>query len=780
MSIPDTVIWEITRQCNFNCAHCIVSASPERPADEMTTEMAKRFIEKFADIGGRQIFISGGEPLLRDDLEDILNHARNFGFHNFSVASNGSLLTEKRLESLINAGVNNMQFSLDGATPEINASIRGGGINSFGKTFRAIELAVNAGISVTVGAFFSPRNIDSISDMVDLCRRARVPMLRFSGFIPLGRARNPKIIESMKFSWEQMERFFRFVCEYDPYQTGVQIGFDHTFGPFLERNICVAGKAIFYLSSNGDIYPCPSFLHPDFKCGNVFDNDLEDLKEILESQKMKSCQVSADEITGECAGCEDLSWCKGGCRGVAYAYKEDIRASFPNCLRKYLKYMPEILSTQKEKIPDISPRPQETPPLYGKKKISPQKITQKKEPPESRKKKKRKYLSKHRKKGRESPPVVSLPGSPFPSVEEYYRLHGYNHKYIVKHHPLGYLLWESTLNCNFNCKHCSSPKENWKKDREMTTKQVKSVFEKFARQFDVRQIQALGITGGEPTLRPDLPEVISYLTNLGFRVAIDTNGFITGKNPDYLKKLEESGLCNICISLDGMREELKEFRGVDGFPTAVKTIETLIDRHPGIFTQTITMVTQYNFKSLDKMFKLLENLGVNYARFGTVMAIGRAPGDEMNFLDKDQTRKLLCWIADKRKDYLSGKTKLEIEFTDNGWCGRIDKPFGFEGLVRQGCFMCTAGITMGIITYDGKFGACLSIPPELNIQGDLLTEEPRHIWETRFKVFRDKNRLHTGQCVDCDQWEYCLGGGMHERDLDLNMKGCTYKLIEYR
>ena len=180
------------------------------------------------------------------------------------------------------------------------------------------------------------------------------------------------------------------------------------------------------------------------------------------------------------------------------------------------------------------------------------------------------------------------------------------------------------------------------------------------------------------------------------------------------------------------------------------------------------------------MFKLLENLGVNYARFGTVMAIGRAPGDEMNFLDKDQTRKLLCWIADKRKDYLSGKTKLEIEFTDNGWCGRIDKPFGFEGLVRQGCFMCTAGITMGIITYDGKFGACLSVPPELNIQGDLLTEEPRHIWETRFKVFRDKNRLHTGQCVDCDQWEYCLGGGMHERDLDLNMKGCTYKLIEYR
>lgn len=779
MSIPSAVIWEITRQCNFKCDHCVVSATAKRPDDEMTTEMAKRFVEKFASIGGQQIFFSGGEPLLREDLEEIMNHARNFGFHSFSIASNGSILTDKRLKTLINAGVNNMQFSIDGATPEENASIRGGGIDAYEKTLRAIRLARDAGISVTVGTFFSPRNIDSIPDMVELCRRERVPMLRFSGFIPLGRGRRREVIDGMRFSWQQMERFFRFMCDYNPYQTGVQIGFDHAFGPFMERNICTAGKQIFYLSSNGDIYPCPSFLHPDFKCGNIYENNLKDLRDILESKKMKSCQVRADEITGECAQCEDLSWCKGGCRGVAYAYKEDIRASFPNCLRKYLKYLPVMIPEPASPTDGITPRSHEIPDLYGKKKLPRQTGTKKMKSGKGQKTSLKKYRSKLRKKKRDSSPAVNIPGSPFPTVEEYYRLHAECLKYLVKNHPLNYLLWESTLNCNFNCKHCSSPRENWKKDREMTTEQAKNVFRKFADQFDLRQIQTLGITGGEPTLRPDLLEMISYLTKLGFRVAIDTNGFITGNNPDFIKKLEQAGLSNICISLDGMREELKAFRGVDGFPNVVKTIETLIDRHPRIFTQTITMVTQYNFKSIDRIFKLLENLGVTYARFGTVMAIGRAPGDEMNFLDTDQTRKLLHWIAGKRKEYLSGKTKLEIEFTDNGWCGRIDLPFGFERLVRQGCFICTAGIGMGIVTYDGKFGGCLSVPPELNIQGDLLTEDPRHIWETEFKVFRDKNRLHTGQCVDCDQWNYCLGGGMHERDLNLRMKGCTYQKIRF-
>ncbi|MCD4785828.1 MAG: radical SAM protein [Candidatus Eremiobacteraeota bacterium] len=756
MSIPCAVIWEITKQCNFNCAHCVVCATAKRPDDEMTTEMAKRFTEKFADIGGRQIFFSGGEPLLRDDLEEIMNHAGNFGFHSFSIASNGSVLNEKRLKTLIKAGVNNMQFSLDGATPEENASIRGAGIGAFEKILRAIRLTRDAGISVTVGTFFNPRNIDSIPDMVELCRREKVPMLRFSGFIPLGRGRCQEVIDGMKFSWEQIERFLKFICSYDPYQTGVQIGFDHAFGPFMERNVCTAGKQIFYLSSNGDIYPCPSFLHPDFKCGNAFENSLEDLKDILESKKMKSCQVRADEITGECAQCEDLQWCKGGCRGVAYAYKEDIRASFPNCLRKYLKYLPAIMP-------------------------EPTRQTEKREMKSDREQKAsgRKYRSKYKKKKDDYSLPANMPKWSFPTIEEKYRFHAECIKYMVKNHPFNYLLWESTLNCNFNCTHCSSPRENWKKDREMTTEQAKNVFKKFADQFDLREIQTLGITGGEPTLRPDLLEMISYLVKLGFRVAIDTNGFITGKNPDFIKKLEQAGLRNICISLDGMREELKAFRGVDGFPNVVKTIETLIDRHPRIFTQTITMVTQYNFKSIDRIFKLLENMGVPYARFGTVMAIGRAPGDEMNFLDRDQTRKLLHWIAGKRDEYLLGKTKLEIEFTDNGWCGKIEDPFGFEGLVRQGYFMCTAGIGMGIVTYDGKFGGCLSVPPELNIQGDLLTEDPRHIWETRFKVFRDKNRLHTGQCIDCDQWDYCLGGGMHERDLNLRLKGCTYQKIKF-
>jgi radical SAM protein with 4Fe4S-binding SPASM domain len=84
---------------------------------------------------------------------------------------------------------------------------------------------------------------------------------------------------------------------------------------------------------------------------------------------------------------------------------------------------------------------------------------------------------------------------------------------------------------------------------------------------------------------------------------------------------------------------------------------------------------------------------------------------------------------------------------------------------------------MGIVTYDGKFGGCLSVDPELNIQGDLLTERPGDVWENKFRVFRDKEKLKSGHCTECDQWIFCLGGGLHERNKDLEAQGCTFRNI---
>ena len=868
MTVPAAVIWEITKQCNFNCPHCIVSSTFEKPEDEMGTEEAKVFIDKFVEAGGEFVFFSGGEPLLRDDLEEIIIYARQRGLQGFTVASNGTLLVTSgrsgdlqttippahktvggtgRIQSLMEAGVQAMQFSLDGPSAEENARTRGGGTGSFEKTLHAIRLARDAGMMVTVGMFLNPGNIDSVPAMIELCRRECVPLLRFSGFIPLGRGRDQKIVDSMKYSLEQMQDFFSFISRYNPEETGVNIGFDHAFGPFLEPFICTAGNEIFYLSSNGDVYPCPSFLHSDYLLGNVFRDELHSIF----SDKKLPCQVPAETIQGHCAECEDLSWCRGGCRGTAYAYCEDINASFPNCLRSFYRQFtsafPEmtqpapqnyltqgvkkqapmptvsgksiygakknILSIREQKedeFPKSSPltdremkysnvfgREFPGPHVKGTSGISRENSFADRSREKARKTKyirtgKRRYLlpgeksaemkskvSEKVEKRAAKPvkmPVASM--NPFYAIEEYYRSHSHNMECAIENPHLSYLLWEATKNCNFLCSHCSSPKEEWDRNSELSTEQAKAIFHRFAQEFDVRQFQALGITGGEPTLRQDLPELVEYFINLGYQVGLDSNGYLMGKNPDIIRKLAQAGLRNVCFSLDGLREEFRTFRGIDGFPEVVKAIEFIKKTYPHIFVQTITMVNRHNFDSLEKLYSVISDLGVEYARFGTVMSIGRAPGDEMNFLDAGQIRKLLEWITVKHRKFMQGQTKLDIEFTDNGWCGRMDEPGGFEGLVRQGCFMCSAGISMGIVTYDGKFGGCLSVDPDMNIQGDLLTESPKEIWNNRFKIFRDKSRLHTGECAVCDQWQYCMGGGMHERDKNLKMRECTFRKLK--
>ncbi|MCE1246265.1 MAG: radical SAM protein [Firmicutes bacterium] len=770
MSIPQAVIWEITRQCNFNCRHCLVDAFVKKPEDELTTEQAKAFIRNFGKIGGKCIFFSGGEPLLRKDLEEIIKYSASLGFSGFSIASNGTLVTKERIESLRAAGVTQIQFSLDGATPQKNALLRGGTTDNYRKIIDAVRIAERGGMTVTIGSFLCPDNIGDIPQLIEICKREKVGMLRFSGFIPFGRGRNKEVVDSMKFSIEQMCDFFRFIKKYDPAKTGVALGFDHAFGPFLEQHCCNAGNSIFYLSSKGDVYPCPSFLDESIKAGNIKDATESEIFTILSSDIMKSCQVSTEELTGRCRECPDVEWCRGGCRGVAFAYNGNMNSSFSNCLRDFRKQLGEIAP---DILPDETAISLSSSKLYGS------------DAPSLKKKHKAGSLFDVKLLKNEQPvyQIYQENSPPYPvynplaALEMYYSAHSEMMKNQLDEHTLNYLLWESTLNCNFNCRHCSSPKERWNSGAEMTTEQVKTVFSKFADEFDVKQFQALGITGGEPALRKDLPEIASFLTRLGFKTAIDTNGFITGRNPDLISKLEQSGIENICISLDGLKKQFQDFRGVDGFNEAVNTIKIIVNKHPRIFVQTITMVAQHNINQLDEIFKLLENLGVIYARFGTVMSVGRAEEHDENFLSSEQLVKLFDWISEKRRDYLNGRTRLMIEFTDNGWCGRLYSHPGYEGAVRQGCFMCTAGINMGIITYDGKFGGCLSIDPKINIQGDLLTENPREIWENRFEVFRNKENLRTGACSDCTEWDFCMGGGMHERDENLVMSGCTFNRI---
>ena len=118
---------------------------------------------------------------------------------------------------------------------------------------------------------------------------------------------------------------------------------------------------------------------------------------------------------------------------------------------------------------------------------------------------------------------------------------------------LRFVIWIATRRCNLRCRYCVLPSEKGL-GPDLTTDEIKRVFAEMADDFDPARIM-VGITGGEPTLRPDLVEIVKYLVGLGFRtVAVDSNGVNYGRYPELLERLVEAGMRCPTISVDGVGE----------------------------------------------------------------------------------------------------------------------------------------------------------------------------------------------------------------------------------
>ena len=327
---PKTALWEITHNCNFACAHCLVNANGRGGSStELTLAACARFFREFKSVGVSSICLSGGEPLICEDLVDLMNLGRTIAPFDYCIATNGYCVSDDLTARLKAAGLSYMQISIDGSTPEEFAVIRKAPPDAFERCWEAVKVCQRQQMPVSVGMFLHPCNIQSVPHMVQLVADAGLRTLRFSGIVPIGRASSGAFLRSMNYSLEQLVSFLSYLEGYDSSKTGVTLRFDHGFGP-LERNFkCVAGVESFYVSYDGSVYACPSLIMPEFLCGNLYK---ESLKDILRHPNMLKSHVPAKKIGGRCAKCSYVEHCKGACRGVAYASSGDLHAECPNCL----------------------------------------------------------------------------------------------------------------------------------------------------------------------------------------------------------------------------------------------------------------------------------------------------------------------------------------------------------------------------------------------------------------------------------------------------------------
>ncbi|MEM1573961.1 MAG: radical SAM protein [Candidatus Methanomethylicaceae archaeon] len=343
---PFQVVWNITYRCNLKCKHCYAEAGTS-DYYELGTEEAKKGIKKLADWGVVILAFSGGEPLIRKDILELVKFAKDNNLY-VAIATNGILLTKEKCKELKNAGVEYLQISLDGAKALTHDTFRGvSGI--FDKTIEGIKNAVNEGFFVNIATTVTNHNFLEIPEIIDLCETLGVNWFMMYNFVPTGRGKcivetdlKPEEREELlKKLWNKLKNSKVSVLSTAPQFARVALQTEnpdiiptHFYNPELHGELkslsnfiggCGAGRFYIAINPNGDITPCVYF---PLVVGNLLNSNLEELWiELKEFKELRNRNL----LEPHCGICEYRFVC-GGCRARAYGYFENYLAPDPGCI----------------------------------------------------------------------------------------------------------------------------------------------------------------------------------------------------------------------------------------------------------------------------------------------------------------------------------------------------------------------------------------------------------------------------------------------------------------
>jgi|GEM_PF-624165 len=351
-------LWEVTQRCNLSCIHCRADASPcKEETDLIVGADVKKLLDELADLGCPTLAITGGEPLLRPDLVEIISYATSKGIKT-RIQSNGLLLTSKLAQELKQAGLYSFGIGLDGSRPEINDVIRNfpGALE---RAIKAIKLLKEVDLKVHVEHTATKLNINDLSDLLDLLESLGVDTFLSRAAIFSGRANASNQIfvltaEDYKqylaeLANERLKRKMSIImnCQDPLYHLVDQAIVEKlkTHGDIYGGHIisgCTLGLNMIHICDNGDIGVC-TFL-PDIILGNFRKTPL---KEIWRDrgQVASLSRLMKRDLEGSCGHCPDRYIC-GGCRARALTLGGNLYGYDPYCW-KYKKHMSDTIDFNK-------------------------------------------------------------------------------------------------------------------------------------------------------------------------------------------------------------------------------------------------------------------------------------------------------------------------------------------------------------------------------------------------------------------------------------------------
>lgn len=306
---PHYVLWDCTRNCNLNCIHC--GASKERYDKELTTEQIKSLIKQLADLKVRFFAVTGGEPLTRRDLFDVLSYADSLDLKT-GIATNGFLIDEKISKKIKDSNVSSVQISLDGME-ETHNSIRRNPL-SFKKAVDSIRLLKDLKIPlVSVATTITPLNIKELDKIRRLLESLGIDLWRIGVIMPIGRAESNELL----LNSTQLRSLFEWVQKNNSRKLNIKIGENLPFLAEYEKKIrdapliCPIGFTACCIGTSGYVRGCPE--QPDiprFREGSILENSFLDIwKHGFKKYRCREI-IKTDP---KCSNCKNKNDCFGGC-----------------------------------------------------------------------------------------------------------------------------------------------------------------------------------------------------------------------------------------------------------------------------------------------------------------------------------------------------------------------------------------------------------------------------------------------------------------------------------
>ena len=340
-NLPRVLAIEITRRCNLDCIHCRATAGDSAPEGELSLDEYRAFFENVVTFAKPIIILTGGEPLLRDDIYDIASIASGLGLR-VALSTNGTLVTEDLARRLIEVGVRSSSISIDGSTEEIHDDFRRQK-GAFEASVKGMAILQNAGIKVQINTSLTARNMHDLDNIYHLVKKLNADSWHIFLLVPTGRgeeAGDKELIDADNYERilyyiyeknrdDNMEikptcapQYYR-ILRQRARQDGIPVDMEH-FGINARTRGCLAGIGFGFVSYRGEVYPCGYYPK---KAGDIRERSF---KQIWENSELFLKLRDYAKYEGYCGKCGFLEVC-GGCRARAYAITGNDFAPEPYC-----------------------------------------------------------------------------------------------------------------------------------------------------------------------------------------------------------------------------------------------------------------------------------------------------------------------------------------------------------------------------------------------------------------------------------------------------------------